>query len=90
MSTPTQAQRVLVCTAILTPFIDFEKQYKDENTLVGHIAEGGALWTEAQIMFPDCKWDNLLQLIDFSDGSAIAFIKNPSSTFESMYKAGFV
>lgn len=82
----TQAQRVLAHTSLITSYID-PSQYKDIDTLEGTISEGGALWTQAQILFPDSVWDHIPRQIVFADNSAIQFIPTPTSSFTFTYKA---
>lgn len=82
-----QAQQVLAHTVAITDFIRINQYDIDTHTLVGHLAEGGALWIEAKTLYPDCVWDHDLRQITFSDGSIIKYIHNPLSTFETTYKA---
>lgn len=82
----TQAQVVMTHTVAVTSFIKPD-QYNGEDTLKGLMAEGGALWTEAQIKFPGCVWVQEFRHILFEDGSKIMFISAPDSMFEMTYKA---
>lgn len=78
-----QAQAVMVETikryALTAP--------QAENfTITGTMAEGGALWTVAQELYPDAKWLEYHANIEFADSSKIQFVRDPSSMFSTTYK----
>lgn len=75
----TQAMQVLAKT--------FEASDFKGDTIKGNISEGGAIWTVAKRLFPEAKWDGIFGQIDFADRSAIEFHRDPSSMFETTYKA---
>lgn len=56
-------------------------------TMVGTISEGGAIFIAAQAMFQGVTWDMTFAQLDFPDGSAIEYIRDPSSMYRTTYKA---
>lgn len=57
------------------------------DTLIGTIADGGAIWTTAQALFPGCTWNIDASEINFADGSFVTFGRHPDSMFQTTYKA---
>lgn len=83
----TQAQKVLICTVIITSFINYNQYDEVNHTLKGHGAEGGALWLNAQKMYPGASWSDRYLKITFPDGSAIRFVRAPDSLMNTTYVA---
>lgn len=75
----THAMQVLAKT--------FEASAFTGDTMKGTVSEGGAIWTVAQQMFQGATWDSVFCQIDFEDGSAIEYQRDPSSMFNTTYKA---
>lgn len=82
----TQALQVMKATVENASYINPEN-FNGTDTLKGLGAEGGALWSRAQILFPNSQWDNQGRRIVFEDASEIAFVAVPSSLFETTYRA---
>jgi hypothetical protein len=53
----------------------------------GTLHDGGAIFLNAQKMFPNCVWNSVYQQIDFNDQSCIEYIAHANSMFEVTYKA---
>ena len=75
----TQALQVLRKT--------FEASGFDGTWIEGTISDGGAIFMNAQKMFPNCSWNSVYQQIDFNDQSAIEFVASSRSMFNTTYKA---